>query len=48
MANKKNKTKKESDWFDTHLQVIGLSNSKNKRIKDLIKEKLIKSLSKDY
>ena len=33
--------KKKDDWFDSHVEVIGLSPKRNKKIKDALKKKLI-------
>ena len=43
-----NKIKENSDWFDTHVQVIGMGRgTANKKIQAIIKQKLMKSLLKD-
>ena len=40
---KKKKTKK--DWFDTHVEVLSFGSSKeNKKVKDLIKQKVTEQL----
>lgn len=39
------KKKQTSDWFDTHVEVMGFGRgNRNKKVKSLIKEQLIKSL----
>ena len=37
--------KKKDDWFDNHVEVIGLDDKTNKEIKDKIKEKLEKEIT---
>jgi len=37
--------KKKDDWFDSHVEVIGLDDKTNKEIKDKIKEKLEKEIT---
>ena len=48
---KKVKDKKvKDDWFDTHVEVMTFgkgSHAKNKKIKSMIKERLIKDLTKE-
>mgnify|MGYP005996462163 CR=1 FL=1 len=43
---KVNKKKESSDWFDTHVEVMGVNLSESKKIKALLKERLTKDLSK--
>lgn len=45
---KKIKNKKSEDWFDTHVEFIGFgSSTKNKKVKSILKQNLIKKLSKE-
>ena len=48
-TNKKvNKEKETNDWFDTHVEVMGFGRgTKNKKVKSIIKEQVMKSLSKE-
>ena len=43
------KNKKESsNWFDTHVEVMGFGRgTRNKKVKSIIKEQVMKSLSKE-
>tara|TARA_R110002126_G_scaffold1007_7_gene5845 strand:- start:52 stop:207 length:156 start_codon:yes stop_codon:yes gene_type:complete len=42
---KKQKTKAKADWFDTHVEVLSFGSTKeNKKIKDLIKQKVTEQL----
>lgn len=34
------KMKNKDDWFDSHIEVIGLNPKRNKQIKDALKKKL--------
>jgi hypothetical protein len=43
---KVNKKKESSDWFDTHVEVMGVTLIESKKIKALLKERLTKDLSK--
>lgn len=43
-----NKEKESSDWFDTHVEVMGFGRgTRNKKVKSIIKEQVMKSLSKE-
>ena len=48
-TNKKvNKEKETNDWFDTHVEVMGFGRgTRNKKVKSIIKEQVMKSLSKE-
>ena len=39
------KTKKGTDWFDDHVEVIGSTKKNNKKIKEKIKEDFIKEFN---
>jgi len=41
-----NKQKENSDWFDTHVEVMGETLIESKKIKALLKERLTKDLTK--
>tara|TARA_Y100000389_G_scaffold87540_1_gene84060 strand:+ start:290 stop:466 length:177 start_codon:yes stop_codon:yes gene_type:complete len=41
-----NKQKENSDWFDTHVEVMGVDLIESKKIKSLLKERLTKDLAK--
>ena len=42
------KEKESSDWFDTHVEVMGFGRgTRNKKVKSIIKEQVMKSLSKE-
>lgn len=42
-----NKEKESSDWFDTHVEVMGFGRgTRNKKVKSIIKEQVMKSLNK--
>jgi hypothetical protein len=43
---KLNKEKESGDWFDTHVEVMGVNLIESKQIKALLKERLTKDLTK--
>lgn len=47
---KKKKQSKSKDWFDNHLIVMGGTKNQNKKLKAMIKDSVIKSLTtkEDY
>jgi len=48
VKKKINKEKESSYWFDTHVEVMGFGRgTRNKKVKSIIKEQVMKSLSKE-
>ena len=48
IKKKIDKEKETNDWFDTHVEVMGFGRgTRNKKVKSIIKEQVMKSLSKE-
>ena len=48
IKKKIDRVKESNDWFDTHVEVMGFGRgTTNKKVKSIIKEQVMKSLSKE-
>ena len=48
IKKKIDKEKETNDWFDTHVEVMGFGiGTRNKKVNSIIKEQVMKSLSKE-